>query len=163
MAVMPTSPWPQGQVPESMESGFPDRLPELDRGAHLPGSGRACAMEAASWLAGERWSDHPRSVNPAIASVARWVNDVVDDHERQQLWPLILASLGTASGGFRTNRRLRRLTREAGCRAAARGRPADAWMDVLTEHARLTGHQPVTVSGTRIAEFGDHLHMAGSS
>ncbi len=147
-------------VPESL-SGFseiPDHLPALDRGAHPPGSGKACAMEAASWLAGERWSDHPHSVHRAVAAVARWVNDTVEDQERQRLWPLILASLDTGLfRGFKLDRTLRRTTREAGCRAAATGRPADAWMEVLAEHSRLTGHRPPVVPGTRISDLRDLL------
>jgi hypothetical protein len=54
---------------------LPDRLPQLERGSHRPGSGKACVMEAASWLADEPWSDHPRSVHRAIAQVAIRVNE----------------------------------------------------------------------------------------
>ena len=32
-------------------------------------------MEMASYLAGERWSDHPKCTHPLVASVARMVND----------------------------------------------------------------------------------------
>ncbi len=53
-------------------------------------------MEAATWLAGEPWSDHPRSVHPVVVQVARAVNDGVCDEERQTLWPLIVVSLDTA-------------------------------------------------------------------
>lgn len=75
---------------------LPDHLPRLNRGAHREDSGGACAMEAAAWLAGESWSDRPRSVHPVVAQVARTVNDGVCDEERQTLWPLIMASLDTA-------------------------------------------------------------------
>ncbi len=44
-------------------------------------------MEAASWLAGEPWTDHPRSVHPVIAGVARAADDSVSDAERTGLWP----------------------------------------------------------------------------
>jgi len=82
--------------PEPHGAGMevPDRLLRLDKGSHRASSGRACAMEAASWLAGESWSDHPRSVHGVIAEVARRVNDEVGDAERQQLWPLILGLVG---------------------------------------------------------------------
>ncbi len=128
---------------------MPDRLLRLDRGSHRPRSGGACAMEAASWLAGERWSDHPRSVHRVIAGVARWVNDEVDDAERQQLWPLILASLGTARPRrFVLAHRLRRCAWEA--RASSRGEgPRRVWECVLAEHACLTGHRPAPMSHWR--------------
>ena len=46
-------------------------------------------MEFASFLAGERWSDHPSCTHPLLAQVARDVNDSLSDRERQQLVPLI--------------------------------------------------------------------------
>ena len=141
------------------EMEVPDRLLRLDRGSHRASSGRACAMEAASWLAGESWSDHPRSVHGAIAGVARAVNDEVDDAERQQLWPLILASLGTASPcRFRLAHRLRRCAWKA--RAASRGEgPRRVWECVLTEHAHLTGHHPAPVPTGRFESLSAHLGL----
>ena len=135
----------------------PDRLIRLDRGAHSPDSGRACAMEAASWLAGERWSDHPRSVHRVIAGVARWVNDELDDGGRQQLWPLILASLGTSRPGrLILAHRLRRCAWKA--RVEARGGASrQVWERVLAEHARLTGHRSPAVPSGRLAALAAHL------
>jgi hypothetical protein len=46
-------------------------------------------MEFASFLAGERWSDHPSCTHPLLAQLARDVNDSLSDRERQQLVPLI--------------------------------------------------------------------------
>lgn len=46
-------------------------------------------MEFASFLAGERWSDHPSCAHPLLAQLARDVNDSLSDRERQQLVPLI--------------------------------------------------------------------------
>jgi len=112
----------------------PDRLLYLDRGKHEPNSEQGCVMEAASWLAGEPWSDHPRSVHPVIASVARRVNDEIDDDERQSLWPLVAASLGTARRGrVRLHWRLERARRHApehGC---------ELWASLLALHAELSG------------------------
>jgi hypothetical protein len=164
MSDSPDAPLQGTEVPDGQGLRLPDRLPVLDRGAHSATSGKACAMEAASWIAGERWSDHPRSVHRAIASVARWVNDAVDDEERQRLWPLILASLDTGKvHGFRLDRNLRRLTREAGCRAVAKGRPTEAWREVLRAYGDLTGHQARDVRPERIAELSDHLGEAARS
>jgi hypothetical protein len=50
---------------------LPDMLPVLSRGKHRNPRKGACFMELASYLAGERWSDHPACTHPLLASVAR--------------------------------------------------------------------------------------------
>ena len=52
-------------------------------------------MELASFLAGERWSDHPRCTHPLVASIARMVNDSTSDEARQRLAGLIPSVIGT--------------------------------------------------------------------
>jgi hypothetical protein len=42
-------------------------------------------MEFASFLAGERWSDHPSCTDPTLATLARAVNDTVRDDRRGEL------------------------------------------------------------------------------
>lgn len=51
-------------------------------------------MEYASFLAGERWSDHPACTHPLLAQVARRVNDHISDQGRQELVPLIPVVVG---------------------------------------------------------------------
>jgi hypothetical protein len=51
-------------------------------------------MELASVLAGERWSDHPRCTHPLLAALAREVNDVTSDGDRQQLVGLVPTVVG---------------------------------------------------------------------
>ncbi len=51
-------------------------------------------MELASYLAGERWSDHPKCTHPLLAALAREVNDSVDDATRRGLAPLIPDVIG---------------------------------------------------------------------
>ncbi|WP_200926710.1 hypothetical protein [Sphaerimonospora mesophila] len=46
-------------------------------------------MELASYLAGERWSDHPACTHPLLAAVARLVNDHTSDAARHRLAELI--------------------------------------------------------------------------
>jgi len=122
---------------------LPDHVPRLNRGAHREDSGGACAMEAAAWLAGEPWSDRPRSVHPVVARVARTVNDSVSDDERQSLWPLIVASLDTAQPRHPVlNLRLSWCAGKALAAADDHGNLPMAWTVVLEEHARLYGHQP---------------------
>jgi hypothetical protein len=58
-------------------------------------------MEYASLLAGERWSDAPSCTHPALAALARAVNDCTSDEARQQLAglaPVLIHAHGSASG-----------------------------------------------------------------
>jgi hypothetical protein len=52
---------------------------ELKAGKHASPEKGACVVELASMLAGERFSDHPRSVCPVIASFMRALNDELGD------------------------------------------------------------------------------------
>ena len=54
-------------------------------------------MEFASYLAGEKWSDHPACTHPAIAALARDVNDLTTDAGRAQLTSLIHRVVGLTS------------------------------------------------------------------
>jgi hypothetical protein len=51
-------------------------------------------MELASFLAGERWSDHPACTHPLLATTARLINDNTPDSDRQLLVPLIPSVIG---------------------------------------------------------------------
>jgi hypothetical protein len=51
-------------------------------------------MELASYLAGERWSDHPACTHSLLASVARLVNDYTSDEGRPRLAELIPSVIG---------------------------------------------------------------------
>ncbi|MGH8962765.1 MAG: hypothetical protein ACRDWT_16520 [Jatrophihabitantaceae bacterium] len=72
-------------------------LPLLSRGKHLSPRQGACFMEFASYLAGERWSDHPACTHPLLASLARRVNDHIDDRRRQELLELVPEVIGLTS------------------------------------------------------------------
>lgn len=67
----------------------PDLVPILSRGKHRSPKKGACFMELASFLAGERWSDHPSCTHPLLATLARDVNDHVSDGARTWLAPLV--------------------------------------------------------------------------
>jgi hypothetical protein len=54
-------------------------------------------MEMASYLAGERWSDHPACTHPLLAAVARLVNDHSSDAGRARLVELIPSVIGLTS------------------------------------------------------------------
>jgi hypothetical protein len=64
---------------------IPDLVPRLSAGAHRNPRRGACFMEFASYLAGERWSDHPQCTDPVLATLARIVNDAVSDQRRAEL------------------------------------------------------------------------------
>lgn len=54
-------------------------------------------MEMASYLAGERWSDHPACSHKLLATLARDVNDHVSDDYRSRLVPLVPSVIGLKS------------------------------------------------------------------
>jgi hypothetical protein len=54
-----------------------------------------CVMELASQLAGERFSDHPKSVSPVIGGLLRSYNDAIDDTRRQALLRYAALVVGT--------------------------------------------------------------------
>jgi hypothetical protein len=74
----------------SVESpgGVPAGLPAPGRFAHLHPDDGACLMEAAGLLATGRFTDSPAGTHPALAALARVVNDSVGDDARHGLWPL---------------------------------------------------------------------------
>jgi hypothetical protein len=72
----------------------PEVIPVLSRGKHRTPRKGACFMEYASFLAGERWSDHPGCTHPLLAGVARGVNDHISDQARPGLVELIPSVIG---------------------------------------------------------------------
>lgn len=79
------------------ETHVPDLVPVLSRGKHRNPRKGACFMELASFLAGERWSDHPDCTHPLLASLARLVNDFTTDANRSRLAGLIPSVIGVTS------------------------------------------------------------------
>jgi len=77
----------------------------LARGRHDSPSHGVCVMELASMLAGERFTDSPRSVCPVVAAFMRTYNDAVDDTRRQDLYGFAAQSVGTAGDGRAARRR----------------------------------------------------------
>jgi hypothetical protein len=69
-------------------------IPILSRGKHRSPRKGACFMELASYLAGERWSDHPACTHPLLALAARDVNDYTSDAGRARLAGLIPSVIG---------------------------------------------------------------------
>ena len=72
----------------------PDLMPTLSAGRHRTPRQGACFMEFASYLAGERWSDHPACTHPLLAALARDVNDLTSDAARASLMPHVTRVIG---------------------------------------------------------------------
>jgi hypothetical protein len=78
-----------------------DVVPLLSRGKHRNPRKGACFMEFASYLAGERWTDHPACTHPLLAELARQVNDHVSDDARQALLGLVPDVIGLTGSDLR--------------------------------------------------------------
>jgi hypothetical protein len=88
------------------DARVPDTLLVLSRGKHRSPRKGACFMEFASYLAGERWSDHPACTHPLLASVARHVNDYTSDGARPRLAELIPSVIGLTSTDLHVDARI---------------------------------------------------------
>ncbi len=78
-----------------------EMLPVLSSGRHRNPRSGGCFMEFASYLAGERWSDHPRCTHPLLAELARGVNDHTSDGARSRLVELIPSVIGVTTRDVR--------------------------------------------------------------
>ena len=83
---------------------IPERLAavealSLKSGNHSPNDTQMCVMEAASYIAGEPWSDHPQCACPVITDfMISWNDSLPSDAERDRLLkPLIPLVVGTRS------------------------------------------------------------------
>lgn len=82
---------------------------KLTRGRHSSPEHGACVMELASMLAGEAFSDHPRSVSRPIAAFLRAYNDLVDDRRRADLYRYAALAVGTTASAEVEEARVARL------------------------------------------------------
>lgn len=81
----------------------------LSHGKHSEPTDGACVMELASMIAGEPFTDRPRSVCPVIAALLRAYNDAVDDRRRQDLYACAAQAVGTRSSAAVERLRLARI------------------------------------------------------
>lgn len=82
---------------------------KLSRGRHSSPEHGACVMELASMLAGESFTDHPRSVSRPIASFLRGYNDFLDDRRRGDLYRFAARAVGTVASAEVEEARVARL------------------------------------------------------
>jgi hypothetical protein len=80
------------------------QVARLARGRHATPQAGVCAMELASMLAHEPFSDRSPSISPTIGAFLRTYNDGLDDERRQDLYAVAAAVVGSA-GRRSTERR----------------------------------------------------------
>lgn len=140
----------------SAEPGPAGVLPMLDRGRHRSPRKGACFMELASYLAGERWSDHPSCTHPLLAALARGVNDASSDSARPQLAPLIPAVVGLNGGDEHWSVEIAMLAATAALPVASSGRQNALAVGLLTCErmlAALEDREPGFVRPATLAAF----------
>jgi len=110
-------------------------------------------MEFASYLAGERWSDHPSCTHPLLARLARLINDYTSDAERPRLVGLVPSVVGLTSDDVRVDLRI-------ALRAALTALP------VVAEERQRSMAVTVVVVNRLLAELdgraSDHLEDASA-
>jgi hypothetical protein len=127
---------------------------KLAAGKHDGPAQGVCVMELASMIAGEPFTDHPRSVCPVIASFLRAYNDSIDDERRQDLYGFAALAVGTRESWVIEQLRAQR------CRQWAaeiwQGRP---WRLRVFRRIRLTSDPGVEVQAaarSAVAAIGRH-------
>lgn len=127
----------------------PDLLPVLSRGKHRSARKGACFMELASYLAGERWSDHPKCTHPLLADLARQVNDHTADAHRSELAVLIPSVIGTSTEDLRLDAGIALICARAAVPVVAAERQNIMAVGIITAErvlARLDGRDPGQLS-----------------
>jgi hypothetical protein len=136
-------------------------MPVLSRGKHRRPRKGACFMELASYLAGEKWSDHPRCTHPLLAELARSVNDSVGDTTRIRLAPLIPDVIGVNGSDRRVSAWIARDAALAALPIAAAERQGVAAAGLLRceRHlAELEGRPPSSMSPVTAAALAGAPH-----
>ena len=112
-------------------------------------------MELASLFASEPWSDHPSSVHPVLAAVARAINDRVGDGARELLSPLVPQMTGTADVGPDGHTRPERCARLV-LLCTRKALEASPFMAAEMESARLTALSVLSRPGAAVpADAGE--------
>ena len=102
-------------------------------------------MEFASYLAGERWSDHPSCTHPLLAHLARLINDYTSDAERSRLIELVPSVVGLTSDDVRVSLRIALRAASAALPVVAEDRQRSMALTVLAINrllAEVDGRAP---------------------
>jgi hypothetical protein len=135
----------------------------LRKGRHDSPDRGACVIELASMLAGERFSDRPKSVCPVIAGFLRGYNDLLPDGDEEELYAYAARVVGTAAPAPVRRERARRLLEWAGCRRPAvlhvRLRP---WDLILLPAVEAALRMPRDLRRAEVSALLDELIAIGS-
>jgi len=128
----------------------PDMMPVLSRGKHRSPKRGACFMEFASFLAGERWSDHPACTHPALASLARLVNDWTTDSNRSRLSEMIPSVIGLVGDDERVELIIAVRAASAALPVASEARQRALAVGLIRCGARLAEVDPEGAAGVNL-------------
>lgn len=125
-----------------LQKDSPVLLPVLAAGRHRNPRKGACFMEFASYLAGEKWSDHPACTHPALAFLARMVNDCTSDRDRSRLVELIPSVIGVTTADPRAELLIALRAATAALPIASEERQRALAVGIITAQSRLAdlGH-----------------------
>ncbi|MCE3556175.1 hypothetical protein LWC33_32630 [Pseudonocardia sp. RS11V-5] len=140
----------------------PHGLPLLTRGSHQGPANGSCLMEYVSVLAGTSFSDHPRCTHPALATVARMVNDQIGDDELRSRLALLAPDLiEIGPGELRTTDAVVACCLSAATATGPLGRGPARRLNRSWRRLRLlSGDDPWTRIWTKVRQF---LHPPGAS
>ncbi|CAO1650309.1 hypothetical protein [Salinibacterium sp. NG22] len=130
-------------MPVQQKNSSPDFMPVLSAGRHRTPRRGGCFMEFASYLAGEKWSDHPSCTHPALALLARLVNDCTADHDRSELVELIPSVIGVTSDDPRLALRIALRAATTALPIASEGRQRALAVGILSTQSQLAAFEPL--------------------
>lgn len=122
--------------------GAPAGLPPLERGAHEGPADGMCLMEYISLTTGDRFSDRPRCTHPALAALARRVNDRMSDRARPWLARLEPALRGTNTSCPRASEAVVAACARRGLDLAPDDRFLHRALAAAQRHGSIVGHGP---------------------
>ncbi|MBH0054599.1 hypothetical protein I6E74_10530 [Salinibacterium sp. SWN139] len=131
-------------MPVQQKNSSPDFMPVLAAGRHRTPRRGGCFMEFASYLAGEKWSDHPSCTHPALAVLARLVNDCTPDQHRSELVELIPSVIGLTSDDPRLELRIALRAATAALPIASEGRQRALAVGIIATQSQLAIIEPHT-------------------
>jgi hypothetical protein len=139
----------------------PELVPVLSRGKHRNPRRGACFMELASFVAGERWSDHPACTHRLLASLARQVNDATSDAARSRLALLVPDVIGLTSDDPRLDVRIALRSAAAALPVAAAERQRAMAVAVIVAN-RFLADEPADDLGSESRWALAHVPDAGA-